>query len=102
MQATTPPMRVAFLSLLLVLRAAAAADPGTPGGLPVGVTTLDLDDASRARVLPTEVWYPAVADGRDARARRGRYPLVLVAHGFCGFRTNYEYLTTHLAAHGFL
>jgi dienelactone hydrolase len=90
-------VRLVLVVLLLAVRAAAA-----PGRAPVGVATLVLDDATRGRVLTTEVWYPSTAGGRDARARRGRFPLVLVAHGFCGFRTNYEYLTTRLAAYGFL
>src|SRR5262249_43426195 len=54
------------------------------------------------RILPTEVWYPARYSGRDAPIRRGRFPLVLVAHGHCGLRTNYTYLTTHLASWGFV
>src|SRR5581483_815490 len=44
----------------------------------------------------------ARATGRDAPPRAGRFPLVLVAHGNCGFRTNYEYLTVPLAAEGFV
>jgi len=81
---------------------AAAVDPSLAGRFAVGVTTLVLTDASRQRVLTTEVWYPAATSGRDARVRAGRFPLVLVGHGFCGFRTNYEYLTTHLAGWGFV
>jgi dienelactone hydrolase len=82
--------------------AGAAPDPSAPGRFAVGVTTLTLVDTSRGRTLVTEAWYPARAAGRDARPRRGRHPLVLLAHGFCGFRTNYEYLTVSLASHGFL
>src|SRR5262245_24978404 len=63
----------------------------------VGGTPLTIVDTSRGRTLGTEVWYPAARAGRDAPMRRGRFPLVLIAHGFCGFRTNYEYLATHLA-----
>ena len=60
-------------------------------------------DVSRAgRTLVTEVWYPGEAAGRDTQLRRGRFPLVLLAHGFCGSRTNYEYLSSHLASWGFL
>jgi predicted dienelactone hydrolase len=95
--------RVLVLVALLVGSAAAAlTDPSAMGPFPVGVTTLTLVDASRGRTLVTEVWYPAGAAGRDAPLRRGRYPLVLVAHGHCGFRTNYEYVTLALASRGFL
>jgi predicted dienelactone hydrolase len=98
-------MRSVLLVLALVALPAAAAPPAEPGataGYPVGVTTLALVDTARARVLPTEVWYPASTDGRDAPARRRPARLVLLAHGFCGFRTNYEYLAIHLARHGFV
>jgi predicted dienelactone hydrolase len=81
---------------------AARVDPSAEQGFPVGVTTLALADAGRGVTLATEVWYPARTEGRDAPLGRGRFPLVLLAHGFCGFRTNYEYLAVHLARHGFL
>src|SRR5438477_2719803 len=101
-----PAMR-ATLVLVLVLALGGRAraglrDPSAPGPFAVGVTTRTFVDASRGRTLVTEVWYPAVAAGRDATPRHGRFALVLAAHGNCGFRTNYEYLTTFLATHGFL
>ena len=67
---------------------------------PVGVTTRTFVDAARARTLVTEIWYPARTDGRDAPPR-GRFLLVLLAHGLCGSRTNYEYLSTYLPRRGF-
>ena len=93
--------------LLWVLAVAAVpdarvVDPGAPGPFAVGTATRTFVDQARGRTLVTEIWYPAVADGRDARARHGRWPLVLLAHGNCGFRTNYVYLTAFLASHGFL
>jgi predicted dienelactone hydrolase len=97
-------MRFAALMLVcaVALPAGAASDPASPGSLAIGVTTVDVVDASRNRTLVTEVWYPARTPGRDARMRGGRRPLVLVVHGHCGSRTNYTYLTTHLASRGYL
>jgi predicted dienelactone hydrolase len=86
----------------LVVPAGARLDPGGRGRYDVGSTTLAVVDSTRGRTLVTEVWYPAETGNRDAHLRRGRFPLVLVAHGFCGSRTNYEFLTTSLAAHGFV
>ena len=82
--------------------AAAPADPAKPGKLPVGVTTIQSIDTVRERILTVELWYPAKTAGRDAVPRKQPYPLIMVAHGFCGSRLNYEYLTTHLASHGFV
>src|SRR5262245_5613173 len=97
--------RLLLAITLVMLPAAVPAtplDPSADGPFDVGVTTLTLVDATRGRTLVTEVWYPARTVGRDAVPRRGRYPLVLTAHGYCGFRTNYEYLTIALAARGFV
>jgi len=80
----------------------APADPSAAGPFAVGVTTLTFVDATRGRTLVTEVWYPGEIDGRDVPVRRGRHPFVLLAHGNCGFRTNYEYLTVPLASRGFV
>jgi predicted dienelactone hydrolase len=91
-----------LLLCTLALPAGAASDPASPGSLAIGVTTVDVVDASRNRTLVTEVWYPARIPGRDARVRGGRRPLVIVVHGHCGSRTNYTYLTTHLASRGYL
>ena len=97
-------MRTGFAVTLLALASAALAarEPDAAGRFAVGSTTLTIVDASRGRTLVTEVWYPADSGGRDARLRRGHFPLVLLAHGFCGSRTHYEYLATHLASWGFL
>ena len=92
---------VALVALALPARAA-GVDPSADGPYAVGVSTVTFMDASRSRTLVTEVWYPARSAGPDAPARRGRYPRVLVAHGYCGFRTNYEYLSVPLASWGFL
>jgi predicted dienelactone hydrolase len=87
---------VALVILLAWRLAGAAPEPAEPGPFAVGVATLALVDPARDRTLVTEVWYP------DGASRRRRFPLVLVAHGNCGFRTNYEHLTVSLASHGFV
>src|SRR5262249_52471198 len=53
-------MRFAALMLVcaVALPAGAASDPASPGSLAIGVTTVDVVDASRNRTLVTEVWYP--------------------------------------------
>lgn len=95
-------LRAAIL-VLAGVAAARAGDPASAGPLAVGETTLTLVDAARGgRTLVTEVWYPARHAGRDAAPRPGRHPLVLLAHGHCGSRLNYQHLTTQLASRGFV
>jgi dienelactone hydrolase len=95
---------IALLALLAAATSAAGApDPTRPGKLAVGVTTVEAVDQDREnRTLPIEIWYPARGTGRDVEPLRRRYPLVLIAHGFCGSRLFYDYLATHLASHGFV
>jgi predicted dienelactone hydrolase len=104
-------------------------DPFARGGFPVGVRTLALEDAARARRLAVECWYPA-ADAhagqdlspdsqdryrwlaalppvaqeavRDAAPRAGRFRLVVFSHGFSGHRRQTTHLCTHLASHGYV
>lgn len=89
--------------LALGSSAAAAPDPTRAGKLAVAVTTVDAVDGSRGdRTLPVEIWYPARGAGRDVKPLPRRYPLVLIAHGYCGSRLYYDYLAPHLASHGFI
>jgi predicted dienelactone hydrolase len=80
--------------------------------LPIGVTTLTFTKTSvttgQPRPLVTTIWYPAVKRTgtaetfglRDAKAKRGRYPLIVFSHGTCGRPTEASYLTMALAREG--
>ena len=80
--------------------------------LPVGVTTLTFTKTSvttgQPRPLVTTIWYPAVKRTgtaetyglRDAKAKRGRFPLIVFSHGTCGRPTEASYLTMALAREG--
>jgi dienelactone hydrolase len=102
------------------------------GPYSVGVTTLDLGDrnvevwypadrgaergiepdvyyirswlpAAIDAILPADANPPFVTDAyREIRPADGRFPLVLFAHGFAGFRDQSTFLTTHLASWGFV
>lgn len=103
--------------------------PADTGRHAVGVTTLELRDARRDRPLTVELWYPAresagaeparydlTARGfrlgglasptgaiRDAdRDREGRYPLVVLSHGFASTRYAHITLAEYLASHGYV
>lgn len=101
------------------------------GPYPVGVTMVEITDASREdRTLPVEVWYPAIHDeeSRDARyhlelnglrvatlespleAQRdaipdqsaGMRPFIIFSHGNGGVRIQNIFQTEYLASHGFV
>jgi predicted dienelactone hydrolase len=92
---------------------------------PVGVTTLEVDDAEvSGRRLAVDLWYPAEASlaGRDlepsagaehpfgqphaalenAPPAAGAFPLLAFSHGNSGLRRQSTFLTTHLASWGFV
>jgi len=104
-------------------------DPFARGPYPVGVRSHAPTDATRQRLLPIELWYPAgeAARGRDvdpatrdqydvlpgfppawqdavrdAAPRPGSHPLVLFSHGYGGHRRQSTFLCTHLASHGYV
>lgn len=82
--------------------------------------------SQKDRPLTLEVWYPAnitekdalasyynvtrlhkpfslQGDAfRDAAAQSGSYPLVVLSHGYTGYRTIMFYLGEHLASHGYV
>jgi predicted dienelactone hydrolase len=97
---------VLVLAMLAAARTAGAA-------FPVGTTTRTLVTTSvtgTSRTLDTIVWYPAVARTgtpdalglRDAKVRRGRFPLIVFMHGTCGRPDEATYLTKALASQGFV
>src|SRR5438093_12551494 len=103
-----------FAALLLPSLAVALPDFSQPGRFAVGVTNQTFTTTSvrtgDPRVLDTVVWYPAVegtgtqsAIGfRDARVRRGRFPLLIFSHGSCGFPGQSIFFTKTLASWGFV
>lgn len=115
-------MTVALGVLLFGSAACKDPDPGvhhtsadflTDGPHEVGLRQLTLVDPTRPtsataeasalaeRTLPTDVFYPAQdRAGVDVAAAPGPFPLVVIAHGFMGSKTNNENLAALLASHG--
>lgn len=86
-------------------------DPFARGVFSVGVRTVELRDAARARTFPCEIWYPTLPgrdeqislDGtRDADACAGIYPLIGFSHGSGGNRRQSSFLCAHIASHGYV
>lgn len=101
------------VAALVVFGLATAAAAGA-GQFRVGVTMRTFTKTSTTtgepRPLATVIWYPAVARTgkpealglRDARVRRGRFPLIVFSHGACGRPIESTYLTMALAKAGFV
>ena len=94
-------------------------DPGVWGPHEVGMTSFQLFDVSRLRLVSVTVWYPAIPMGQPlatylavipGRAyqwapadRSGApYPLVLFSHGFRGTAVQSITFTEYLASHGYV
>ena len=102
------------LACALVVALVAAPGPAAAARFPVGVTTMTFTKTSvttgAPRALETVIWYPAerrtgTAEAfglREAKARRGRFPLIVFSHGSCGLPTEATYLTMALAREGFV
>ena len=104
---------VTRLALTAAVLIAAAGSAGA-ARFPVGVTNVTFTKTSvttgQPRPLDTVIWYPAARRGgtaealglRDAKPRRGRFPLIVFTHGSCGLPTEATYLTMALAREGFV
>lgn len=111
------PTRLRLVFPLAALLAATAAAPAAAG--PVGVRTLDLAGREPGRRLETVVVYPAAPGGtatllgdnrvivgervqRDAPLAAGPHPVVLLSHGSGGNAAGLAWLSTRLAANGYI
>ncbi|HEY4310545.1 MAG TPA: dienelactone hydrolase family protein [Pirellulales bacterium] len=103
-------MTSVLLPIVLAVAAVQAA-PDAPGKYAVGISRLDLRDASRDnRRLTSDVWYPvdrsasdpSTGTKRDAPCADGTFPLVIFSHGASATRQQSTYLTEHWASHGYV
>ena len=99
--------------LLCVVFATATVPAGgdAPGQYAVGISRLDLRDASRGnRRLTCDVWYPVRRTAGDASTgtkrnvpcAEGSFPLIIFSHGAGATRQQSTYLTEHWASHGYV
>ena len=68
-------------------------DPFERGEFATGVRTVEVEDRTRRRRFPCEIWSPEGS---------GRYPLIVFSHSSGGRRTQSTFLCTHLASHGYV
>ncbi len=120
MGATSRPVLLSAVAccVLLALPELAIAETSTTAGAtaavsPVATTTMTFIDTSRStpswngmpekasRSLVTTIWYPEHGSGSTTTSR-GRYPLIVFAHGLGGSPQQYRQLLTAWAAAGYV
>lgn len=74
--------------------AAFPRDLRQPGSNPWITELLELNDESRDRIFPVDLYLPPAIEGQ-------KRPLVVISHGLGSDRTTFQYLAEHLASHGF-
>ncbi|MFK0730638.1 MAG: alpha/beta hydrolase [Gloeotrichia echinulata GP01] len=60
-----------------------------------------LDDRSRDRSLPVDVYLPQVAAKNSQNSPAPPFPLIVISHGIASDRYAFVYLANHLASYGF-
>jgi predicted dienelactone hydrolase len=64
-----------------------------PGGLQVQRLSIVLNDQSRNRTFPADIYLPVAANSS---------PVIVISHGLGSNRTSFAYLAQHLASYGFV
>lgn len=88
-----------LLSTLVIL---CAFGSGLMAQYAIGHTTYTLTDPDRARDIPVEVFYPAEADGELTPVAEGKFPFLIVSHGFLMTYDAYAYLWEEYVPKGFI
>lgn len=75
-------------------------DLRSPGNFTWQIASLKLNDNSRDRTLPVDVYVPQSSSQTTANAPKPPFPLVVISHGVASDRYAFVYLAEHLASHG--
>jgi predicted dienelactone hydrolase len=74
-----------------------AAELQQPGPLRWQQETIVLDDQSRDRTIPVDIYLPIATTSRPVP-----HPVIVISHGLGSDRTSFAYLAQHLASYGFV
>jgi predicted dienelactone hydrolase len=69
-----------------------------PGKFRWQATRFNLNDVTRNRLLPLDLYLPTTSQGNDTQPP---FPLIVISHGVASDRYTFAYLAQHLASHGF-
>ncbi|MEH2412178.1 alpha/beta hydrolase [Nostoc sp.] len=73
-------------------------DLRSPGKFHWQKKTFELNDVSRDRRLPVDIYLP---EGGSQSQGEAPFPLVVISHGLASDRSSFVYLAEHLASYGF-
>ncbi len=87
-QANQSPLNTALLS---------AMNPSRPGNFTWTKETIVLNDSSRDRTLPVDIYLPVYLPVASSPR-----PVIVISHGLGSDRASFAYLAQHLASYGFV
>ncbi|BAY13395.1 alpha/beta hydrolase [Calothrix sp. NIES-2098] len=76
-------------------------DLRSPGNYRWQIASFKLNDSSRNRSLPVDVYVPQTSSSTTGNDPKPPFPLVVISHGVASDRYAFIYLAEHLASHGF-
>ncbi|MEH1868978.1 MAG: alpha/beta hydrolase [Nostoc sp.] len=79
------------------------ADLRSPGKFRWQKKSLELNDISRSRRLPVDIYLPTTQNSEptDQNSPSPPFPLIVISHGLASDRSTFVYLAEHLASYGF-
>ncbi|MBD2521506.1 alpha/beta hydrolase [Nostoc sp. FACHB-133] len=78
-------------------------DLRSPGKFRWQKKSLELNDVSRSRRLPVDIYLPTTQNSEltDQNSQSPPFPLIVISHGLASDRSTFVYLAEHLASYGF-
>ncbi|WP_375501289.1 alpha/beta hydrolase [uncultured Nostoc sp.] len=76
-------------------------DLRSPGTFRWQKKSLELNDFSRSRRLPVDIYLPEAGSQSTKELASPPFPLIVISHGIASDRSTFVYLAEHLASYGF-
>ncbi|WP_448269112.1 alpha/beta hydrolase [Nostoc sp. DSM 114159] len=76
-------------------------DLRSPGKFTWQKKSLELNDISRSRRLPVDIYLPSAGSQKAGELFSPPFPLIVISHGLASDRSTFVYLAEHLASYGF-
>ncbi|MHC5859625.1 alpha/beta hydrolase [Nostoc sp.] len=76
-------------------------DLRSPGKFRWQKKTFELNDVSRSRRLPVDIYLPSTGSQNTKELSSPPFPLIVISHGLASDRSTFVYLAEHLASYGF-